>query len=255
MIAIVGGSFQQLIIIFNVMVMDKQFICGLTDSYIDRQNIPGGLHEQVVRPFMALQASAAQQGFDLAIASAYRDYYRQLKIWNAKAMGQRPVLDNSGQPINIEALTPWQRVQAILRWSALPGASRHHWGTDIDVYDRRAIDEGYSVQLVVDEVTGNGPFVALHEWLDQQIAQGKAEGFFRPYPLDTGGIAPERWHLSYAPVALGFQKALDIDTLRSLVNSQPIALKEVVIDNIDEIYQRYIHVPLEYYPDFKPQAR
>ena len=28
-----------------------------------------------------------------------------------------------------------------------------------------------------------------------------AFGFFRPYTTDRGGVAPEPWHLSYAPVA------------------------------------------------------
>ncbi len=27
-----------------------------------------------------------------------------------------------------------QKLSAILRWSALPGASRHHWGCDFDVF-------------------------------------------------------------------------------------------------------------------------
>ena len=32
---------------------------------------------------------------------------------------------------------------AILLWSALPGASRHHWGTDFDVFDRAAVPPDY----------------------------------------------------------------------------------------------------------------
>ncbi len=35
-----------------------------------------------------------------------------------------------------------ERVAAILVWSALPGASRHHWGTDCDVIDAAALPPG-----------------------------------------------------------------------------------------------------------------
>ena len=36
----------------------------------------------------------------------------------------------------------------ILEWSALPGASRHHWGSEFDVFDLAALPEGYRVQLL-----------------------------------------------------------------------------------------------------------
>ncbi|NIM47861.1 MAG: D-alanyl-D-alanine carboxypeptidase family protein, partial [Gemmatimonadales bacterium] len=86
-----------------------------------------------------------------------------------------------------------------LRWSALPGASRHHWGTDLDVYDLAARPEGYEVELIPEEVDAGGMFGPLHEWLDGRIAADAAFGFFRPYERDRQGVAPERWHLSYAP--------------------------------------------------------
>jgi len=52
---------------------------------------------------------------------------RQAEIWNAKAAGLRPVLDANEQPIDTGTLSERELVFAILRWSALPGASRHHW--------------------------------------------------------------------------------------------------------------------------------
>ncbi|SPY94009.1 D-alanyl-D-alanine carboxypeptidase [Proteus mirabilis] len=65
-------------------------------------------------------------------ASFIRSFERQLAIWNGKFEGTRPVLDAESQPIDIQTLSEGQRCEAILKWSALPGASRHHWGTEID---------------------------------------------------------------------------------------------------------------------------
>ena len=223
-------------------------LSGLSDKKIDYSTLNAGVHEQLVAPFLVLNARANKVGFNLSLVSGFRDFNRQLAIWNAKAEGGRPVLGANSQPVNIEELSPWQLCQAILRWSALPGASRHHWGTDIDVYDSAAVNENYVVQLVDAEVMSGGPFAPLHNWLDQQIDSGNAEGFFRPYQIDRGGIAPERWHLSYAPLAAEFQRQFNLDDLVTLIKQQPLALKDTVLENIEEIFQRFIEVPNELYP-------
>ena len=103
---------------------------------------------------------------------------------------------------------PAERVDAILWWSALPGASRHHWGTDFDVMDARAMPAGYKLQVVPAEYLAGGPFHRLTTWLDAHM---HAFGFFRPYTTDRGGVSPEPWHLSYAPVAQRAQAALSVD--------------------------------------------
>lgn len=119
--------------------------------------------------------------------SGFRSFEQQLLIWNRKATGQRAVLDSQARPLDIARLSDRELVFAILRWSALPGASRHHWGTDIDVYDEAARPEGYEVDLVPDEVNPGGMFGPLHAWLDDRILTGTSFGFYRPYDLDRGG--------------------------------------------------------------------
>ena len=116
------------------MLENKYYLCGLDDHLIDRDTM---LHRQIIEPLHLLQEAATVAGFNLTVASAYRSFERQLSIWNAKAEGRRVVLDSAGLPVDMMALDPWQQVQAILRWSALPGASRHHWGTDLDIYDKK----------------------------------------------------------------------------------------------------------------------
>jgi LAS superfamily LD-carboxypeptidase LdcB len=225
-----------------------EVLTGADSGHIDYSLFESGLHHGAVAAFGRLQEVALAQGFDMVIASSFRSFDRQLLIWNEKALGLRPLYDSSGHPLAYEQLSPWELAQAILRWSALPGASRHHWGTDLDIYDRAVVPEGYQVQLSPREVSEGGPFHPLHSWLDRQLATDSAEGFFRPYDRDRGGVAPERWHLSYAPLAMEFQQQLSLDSLVEFIDGQELALKDVVLEHIGEIYQRYINVPVEAYP-------
>jgi LAS superfamily LD-carboxypeptidase LdcB len=198
------------------------------------------VHQEVVGPFRSLRAAAAERGFDLAILSGFRGFARQLSIWNRKATGELPVLNSDARPLDIARLTPTELVFAILRWSALPGASRHHWGTDMDVYDLAATPAGYEVDLVPAEVDAGGMFAPLHEWLDTRIAVGSAFGFARPYDSDRGGIAPERWHLSYTPVATAYARMLTPDVLRSTLQNADLRLQDVVLANLDVIVERFV---------------
>ena len=100
-----------------------------------------------VAAFLAMQQAAHAAGFNLQPASTFRDFERQQAIWNGKFCGERPVLDKDSRPIDITPLSDAERCEAILRWSALPGASRHHWGSDLDVYDPTLLPEGQKLQL------------------------------------------------------------------------------------------------------------
>ena len=198
------------------------------------------VHVDAVGPFRALREAAGAEGFELAILSGFRSFDRQLSIWNRKAAGQLPVLDSAARPVDVGTLGPRELALAILRWSALPGASRHHWGTDVDVYDARATPQGYEVELVPAEVDAGGMFAPLHEWLDTCIAGGEAFGFFRPYDRDRGGVAPERWHLSHAPSANIHARMLTPTLLREAIAGADMALADVVLPDLDSIFERFV---------------
>jgi len=227
---------------------DQTLLYGLHSEGFVAVTSSGGvqLHPAVIESFRALKASAANVGLDLQVASGFRNFERQLSIWNRKASGQLIVLDGNSQPIDLSHLTELDRVLSILRWSALPGASRHHWGTDLDVFDAAVLPVGYQIQLTQEE--SNTMFGKLHHWLDTQMEGSTAEGFFRPYSIDRGGVAPEPWHLSYAPLALDFQRAFSISQLAQILAETDIALKAVILANLDEIYARFIEVPYSIYP-------
>ena len=198
------------------------------------------MHAGVVSDFLALREAARGDGFDLQVYSAFRDFERQRSIWNRKVTGAFPVLDGLARPIDISTLSPRELVVAILRWSALPGASRHHWGTDLDVYDAASTPPGYEIQLIPAEVEPGGMHAPLHRWLDARIAEGRAWGFFRPYDRDRGGVAPERWHLSHAPIASGYLSRLTPQLLRDTIAAGDLEMGDVVLDELDALYDRFV---------------
>ena len=230
-------------------MISTQQVAGQIDSHVTLlADADQFVHRQLLQPLAAMRRAARDAGFDLCVASGFRSFERQLHIWNAKAQGRRPVLDAAGRPLDIRKLDDAGRVFAILRWSALPGASRHHWGSDIDVYDAAAMAPGYQLQLSLQETLPGGPFAPLHAWLDAFLARRAQPGFFRPYGIDRGGVAREPWHLSFAPLARQFQQALGLQQLSAVLEAADLALKPAVLANIEEIYQRFVHVPWEAYP-------
>jgi len=195
------------------------------------------LHKEAVVPFLAMRAAAAADGIDLVAFSSFRDFERQLTIWNEKFRGLRPMQDRLGRALHVGALSAAERVAAILWWSALPGTSRHHWGTDFDVMDLATLPAGYRVQVVPAEYQSGGPFHRLTNWLDRHM---HAFGFYRPYTTDRGGVSPEPWHLSYAPVALRAERALSVTGLQEVLAASAIEGKEEVLASLDENFQRYV---------------
>lgn len=187
--------------------------------------------------WMALREAARHAGIDLAVASSFRDFDTQLRIWNGKWRGERPLLDRDGQLLSAADLSPPERIEAILLWSALPGASRHHWGTEVDVYDRAALPAGQPLQLVSAEYAPGGPFASLAVWLREHMAQ---YGFYRPYRRDRGGVQPEPWHLSHAPSARAMSRRLRPAMLADALATAPIEGREWLLGQIDGLYERYV---------------
>lgn len=197
------------------------------------------IHRLAQDAFVEMQQAAQLDGIQISAASAYRSFDRQLLIWNAKATGQRDCLDDQGNCIDMAGLTDLDRVKAIMRFSALPGASRHHWGTDLDIYDRAAVSEDYQLQLVQAEYSEGGPFAKLDQWLADRALDF---GFARPYLNDQGGIASEAWHISYLSVAQNYESTLDLDQLASHLSSIEFELKSAILNNLQYLFERYIQI-------------
>ncbi|WP_102795083.1 M15 family metallopeptidase [Bowmanella denitrificans] len=201
------------------------------------------LQPDVAKALEKMQKAAQADGVGLDLVSSYRDCQRQLAIWNAKWLGQRPVLDINSQVLPMESLSDKQKLYAILTWSALPGASRHHWGTDMDLYDKASVQQsGRTFQLVSQEYAAEGPCYALCCWLD---SYAEDFGFFRPYAKYQGGVAPEPWHFSHKASARLMQQQLSLTCLSDCIQALNIEGKRVILEHLPDIYRRFVQLPDE----------
>jgi LAS superfamily LD-carboxypeptidase LdcB len=184
-----------------------------------------------------MREEAARAGFDLVPVSSFRDFDRQRAIWNAKFRGERPALDRRGRRVDVAALDAGARVETILLWSAVPGMSRHHWGSDIDVADGAVMAAGYAPKLEVTEYRRGGPFAALSAWL---AANMRRFGFYRPYVRRGRGVQPEPWHLSYAPVAKPALARMTTRLLAAAVAGAGVDGEAEILARLPAIRERYL---------------
>lgn len=145
------------------------------------------LHKQTYEAFLNMRKAAAEEGIQLKILSATRPFDHQKRIWESKWSGARQV---DGKPLPKSHPDPKQRALKILEYSSMPGTSRHHWGTDIDI---NALNNAYFDK-------GNG--LKEYEWL---VKNAPGFGFCQPYsPKGTerpDGYNEEKWHWSYLPIS------------------------------------------------------
>lgn len=146
--------------------------------------------------FVAMAEAAAEDGIRLVVVSAARNFSYQNGIWNRK--WARP---------QYAGWSDYEKAQDILKYSAMPGSSRHHWGTDLDL---NSLENDWFT-------SGEGREVA--EWLDAHAAEF---GFHQVYTADPQrpGYLPERWHWSYLPLATdmlaAYNECIEEATLREL---------------------------------------
>ena len=195
------------------------------------------LHPKAAEALLAMRAAARQDGIELQAVSGFRDFDQQLAIWNGKFSGNRTLLSVANRPIDAAKLGEAERVAAILVWSALPGASRHHWGSDCDVIDRSALDGGARIELLNTDYAAGGRHAHLSAWLSERAHEF---GFFRPYDRDRGGVQPEPWHLSFAPLAGPALTALDAGLLSEALATAELAGIETVRAQLPQLYARYV---------------
>lgn len=173
------------------MTFSEMSLLGRSNPKLHSDSIP--LLPEVGAAFLKMQAAARKEGIEIEIISAYRSYDRQKGIWNRKYRS------NAKQGLN-----PKQNIKKIIEYSTLPGSSRHHWGTDVDLID--GMQPKFGDVLLTKKFHGKGPYVKMRKWMDAHAVE---YGFIRPYTSDDNrkGFYYEPWHYSYAPIAIPMLKA------------------------------------------------
>ena len=201
------------------------------------------LHKESQGAFLKLQKAAYSEGFELHIASGFRSFERQLTIWNDKFNGQRPVLDDANNAINLDGVNDLEKAIKIMRFTALPGFSRHHWGTDFDYFDAKALrlhGDGYKLKLTPDEYLNDGVFSDLYLWLQNNANKF---GYHFPYDRERNGVSPEPWHLSYTPLSsklMNHLQSISSVELTSILNTTEVLGRTAVLNDFEMLSQRFI---------------
>lgn len=162
------------------------------------------LDERALQAFERMAQAARAAGFQITIISATRNFATQKAIWEQKFTGARKV---SGK--NLASAMPDEEARSleILKYSSMPGTSRHHWGTDFDLHEAKLRGETLS-----NATLSQGRGLQFYNWL---VAHGGEYGFCQPYkgnPEERNqgkyahGYQEERWHWSYRPLAAGYLK-------------------------------------------------
>ncbi len=151
------------------------------------------LRKEVFDAYKKMYHAAAAEGLNLMIVSAFRSFNHQKRIWEAKWTGAGKVM---GKNLATAYPNAEQRARVILMFSAMPGTSRHHWGTDVDIYS------------VEDSDFEQGRGRKIYEWLQKNAEQyGFCQVYTSKDSLRPTGYEEEKWHWSYKPLAKKFLQA------------------------------------------------
>ncbi|MDH4199912.1 MAG: M15 family metallopeptidase [Spirochaetia bacterium] len=162
------------------------------------------LHKDALEAFIEMAQNAKKAGFDIFIISAIRDFNSQKYIWESKFNGERLV---NGMDLKKKYPDIRTRALKILEYSSMPGTSRHHWGTDIDI----GFDLKNSGNMLNNEVYASGKGKEFYSWMLQYASD---YGFCQPYkntpkvrnPGLKHGYQQEKWHWSYQPLSSKYLK-------------------------------------------------
>lgn len=143
------------------------------------------IQKETLEAYIKMFVAAKKDGVNLEIISATRSFIYQKGIWERKW----------NSPAFQKIMDAVSRARQIMHYSAMPGTSRHHWGTDIDL------------NSLSNNTFSNGNGKLVYEWL---LKNAGKFGFCQVYS-ERGqnrkfGYEEEKWHWSYLPLAQSYTK-------------------------------------------------
>jgi len=191
-------------------------------------NTSNSLEQETHNALKKMQAAALEDGIKIQVASGYRSFDRQRQIWNRKY-----------KKCEAQGLKPDAIFDKIVEYSTVPGTSRHHWGTDMDLIDAAANYSG-SV-LVTSKFHGDGPFCKLKEWMDEN--SGKF-GFELVYTMNANrtGFKYEPWHYSYAPISKNYYSEYleKIDFIKFLRSQNIMGMDQISDERLLRYFEEHV---------------
>ncbi len=180
--------------------------------------------------FIEMKKAAYKDGIAIKVVSSYRNFARQKSIWERKYIKYTDA-----------GMEPLAAIDKIIEYSTIPGTSRHHWGTDIDLIDGYPEVEGDV--LVPEKFEAGGPFEYFKKWMDDNAT---TFDFHLVYTdkAKRKGFKYEPWHYSYAPISVPMLTSFRRKNILQLLEQEDFLgadeftsgfLKNYVQDNILDI--------------------
>ena len=207
-------------ILINAQDVDKEYLLGKISQQenslfvqLSDQHTSGAARGQYLRretyeAFILMEAAAKSEGVQLTIISATRNFFQQKAIWERKWQAESAISSEV------------ERAKKILLYSSMPGTSRHHWGTDIDLND---LNNSYFE---------SGEGLKIYNWLK---ANAKKYGFCQPYTSKAEGrtgYEEEKWHWSYTPLSnqflIEYKANIRTEDINGFLGSETAASIEVI---------------------------
>ncbi len=202
-------------------IESHKMLARIDKAYADNGN--RYMHKDAYSAFKEMHKAAKSAGVNLQIRSAARNFDYQKGIWERKWKGVTLLEGKINADKTYE--DPKERAEAILRYSSMPGSSRHHWGTDVDF---NAFENSYFEM-------GEGKKV--YTWL---VENAHKYGYCQPYtkkgPERPSGYEEEKWHWSYLPVANECMRRVDKEFKNELIKGYLGSEQAVAID----VYTHFI---------------
>jgi len=201
-----------------------------TDKYLIGRSLPGlygngyKVLKRVNEAFLDMNSAARKSGLSVRVVSSYRSFNHQNLIWTRKYKRYRS-----------RQLSPQTAVNYNIRYTAIPGSSRHHWGTEIDVVDGTVKTSQYP--LNTKHYHGNGIYKSFREWMDDNAYK---YGFYRVYTNDhtRRGFRYEPWHYSFAELAKPMLKEYTERDVQNTLKYQELLGKRYFTDNFIDQYTK-----------------
>ena len=165
--------------------ISKEFLLGRYNYRQDTSftRVPASWSDKTVylkkgtyNAFAKMRAAALKDGVTLTILSGTRSFYDQSNKWEDK--WYKP---------EFATYTKKNKVIHMLRWWSMPGTSRHHWGTDVDLTNMEL------------SFYGSAKGKKMYAWMQANAAK---YGFHQPFNANRpSGYQEEKWHWSYVPLS------------------------------------------------------
>ena len=201
--ALLKGLFLCLSMYTYAQHIDPLFVLGKTSP-----PLVGRMQEEVYEAYERMRQAAAKEGIDIKVVSAHRSYHRQREIWNAKY-----------KTLTLQGLPAKDAIQEIITYSTLPGTSRHHWGTDIDIIDNANPQSGDV--LLAEKFYGDGPSSALRSWMNRNAADYGFLEVYTDHP-NRKGFAHEPWHYTYHSLSKAYLEVLTNQVISEIAKDEQL---------------------------------